>query len=136
MTQFTVLYFKEHVCENIKKIDNQIIILYDEEDGNYYYYGTRNREGETKYINYSGKYHYTQLYQFTHFLYILLDAFSPLITTELHQIKLSYLEYNKLDFHYLKEKLKMSTELAAYDTKYESYVNIYNYLQSMITHQI
>ena len=146
MTNFNIFYFIENIVSNNNNIknkqnknetsDNKIIILYDEEDGNFYYYGTRNRENKTKYIQYSGKFHYSRLNELIQFMDILFDGFSSKITTELHEILLHEDEYDMMNFEYLKAKISNTTELAAYDVKSESYDNIYNYLQTLITHEI
>ena len=137
MVLFNIFYFKEHVQNKSDlDVDNQFIILYDENDENFYYYGTRNRENQKKYINYSGKYHYTRLNEFIQFIDILIDGFQQVITTELHQIDIQLYEYEYMNFQYLKKKLSSSTELSAYDTKFESHDNMYNYLQSLVTHEV
>jgi hypothetical protein len=135
MPIFNVFFIKEYVDSKTPGTDNQIIILYDESDGNYYYYGTRNRENEKKYIYFSGKFHYTKLNELVQFIDILMDSFLSRITTELHQIYISSTEYNKLNFNVLRSMLNSSTELAAYDKKKESYDNMYNYLQTLVTHE-
>jgi len=144
MPLFNVFYFTEGVA-NIKERDednrpvlepdNQFIVLYDEQDGNFYYYGTRNRENQTSYIDYSGKFHYTRLSEFVQFIEILVDSFTSRITTELHQIQIDQDEYDILDFEYLKNELTSTTEMAAYDSKKESFNNMYNYLSSLVTHE-
>jgi hypothetical protein len=140
MTNFNIFYFTEHsIALNPKKgyeKDNRIIVLYDENDGNYYYYGTRNHENQTKYIQYSGKFYYTRIYEFVDFIDILFDKFSSKITTELHQINIKTCEYNNLNFDYLKEKISRKTELVAYDFQTESHNSIYNYLKTLITHEV
>lgn len=140
MERFNVFYFKEYcLCKN--KIvddsltDNNLIVLYDEKDGNFYYYGTRNRKYQTTYKNYSGKFHYTKLEELVQFMDILMDGFITPITTELHQVYLNPDKYNQLDFSMLKNELSSSTELAAYDKKIESFDNLYTYLQTLISHK-
>jgi hypothetical protein len=135
MPVFNIFYITEHVSHNNPGTDNRIIVLYDEFNGNYYYYGTRNRENQEKYIQYSGKYHYTKLADLVQFMDILVDGFLSRLTTELHQISISETEYDRLNFNVLKSKLNNSTLLSAYDNKIESYDNMYNYLQSLVTHE-
>jgi hypothetical protein len=135
MPVFNIFYITEHVKNDIPGTDNKFIILYDEVDGNYYYYGTRNRENQHKYIQYSGKYHYTKLNDFVQFIDILVDGFLSRLTTEIHQIYIDENEYDRLNFNVLTSKLNTSTLLAAYDQKIESYNNFYNYLQTLVTHE-
>ncbi len=137
MPIFNIFYITEYVnTTTTPKTDSQIIILYDESDGNYYYYGTRNREMQQKYIYFSGKFHYTKLNELVQFIDILMDGFVSHITTEMHQIYIdSTTEYDILNFNVLKSKLSNSTELAAYDKMKESYDLMYNYLQTLVTHE-
>ena len=135
MPLFNVFFVKEYVDTKTPGTDNQIIILYDESDGNYYYYGTRNRESQNKYITFSGRFHYTKLNDLVQFIDILVDGFISRLTTELHQIYIDSTEYNGLNFNVLKSRLNTSTELAAYDMMKESYDNMYNYLHTLVTHE-
>lgn len=135
MERFNVFYFKEHVNGSDALVDTHLMVLYDETDGNFYYYGTRNREGQTIYKNYSGKFHYTKLEDLVHFIDIVMDGFRSPITTELHQISLNPNKYNVLDFSVLKNALSASTEITAYDKKLESFDKVYSYLQTLITHE-
>jgi len=135
MPVFNIFYITEHVKHGNPGTDNKFIILYDEVDGNYYYYGTRNRENQEKYIQYSGTYHHTKLTEFVQFFDILVDGFFSRITTELHQISIHENEYDRLNFNVLKSKLNNSTLLAAYDEKKESYNSVYTYLQTLVTHE-
>jgi hypothetical protein len=135
MPLFNIFYITEHVVHGNPGTDNQIIILYDELDGNYYYYGTRNREKQEKYINYSGKFHYTKLHQFVHFIDMLVDGFISHLTTEIHQIFIDTYDYDILNFNVIKSKLTDSTILTAYDKKRESYSKMYNYLETLVTHE-
>jgi hypothetical protein len=135
MPVFNVFYITEHITIDNPGTDNQIIILYDENDGNFYYYGTRNRKNESKYIYFSGTYHYTKLSDLVQFIDILVDGFMSSITTELHQIFIDTAEYDLLNFNVLRAKLIKATELAAYDKKKESYDNMYNYLHTLVTHE-
>jgi len=136
MQSFNIFYFKEHDSDNIDEIDHQIFVLYDESDGYFYYYGTRDRDNQGKFNNYSGRFHYTRLNDLVQMIDILVDGFNSPLTTEIHQIELVDYEYNTLNFKNLKKKISVKTELAAYDSNIESYDNIYNYLQTLITHEI
>jgi hypothetical protein len=135
MPLFNIFYITEYVGGSFSETDNKIIILYDESDGNYYYYGTRNHKNQNKYIMFSGKYYYTKLNEFVQFLEFLMDGFISHLTIELHQIYIDTYQYDILNYNVLKSKLSTSTELSAYDKKKESYDNIYNYLHTLITHE-
>jgi hypothetical protein len=135
MPLFNILYIIEHVTYGNPGTDNRIIILYDELDGNYYYYGTRNREKQEKYINYSGKFHHTKLNEFVQFIDMLVDGFASHLTTELHQIFINTYDYDMLNFNVIKSKLTDSTILTAYDKKRESFIKMYNYLETLVTHE-
>jgi hypothetical protein len=135
MPLFNIFHITEHVFGSFSETDNKIIILYDESDGNYYYYGTRNNKNQNKYIMFSGKYHYTKLNDFVQFLEFLMNGFISHLTTELHQIYIDTYQYDTLNYNILNSKLSTSTELSAYDKKKESYDNIYNYLRTLITHE-
>jgi hypothetical protein len=136
MTKFTIFYLQEHVELSVYGNDNQIIILYDETDGNFYYYGTRNRDIQNKYIYYSGKYHYTRLQELVQFIEFLFDCFISRITTELHEIKIQPAEYDDLNFIKLKKLLSDKTELYAYDNMEQTFDSMYTYLQTLITHEV
>lgn len=140
MGRFNIIHFIEHIDDNDDNLtDTQIIILHDEDDGNFYYYGSRNNEyqkSKIDYINYEGKFYYTRLTQFVDFISFLLDNFHNRITTEFHHIEISDKHYDKIGYSYLKSKLSIETELAAYNTQIESYDNIYTYLETLITHEI
>jgi len=135
MPVFNIFYIIEHVNNDIPGTDTQLIVLYDDSDGYYYYYGTRNREKQNKYILFSGKFHHTKINDLVQFIDILVDGFISPLTIELHQIFIETSHYDILNFNVLKSKLNTSTELAAYDKKRESFENIYNYLQTLVTHE-
>ena len=135
MPVFNIFYIIEHVKNDIPGTDNKFFILYDEDDGNYYYYGTRNRENQQKYIQYAGTYHHTKLNEFVQFIDILVDGFRSRLTIELHQIYIDENDYDRLNFNVFKKNLNNSTLLAAYDEKKESYNSVYTYLQTLVTHE-
>lgn len=134
MSLFNILYLSEYTSDN--KLDTQLVILYDESDGNFYYYGKRQARYLTDVVNYSGKFHYSKVNDFVNFITILVDDFISRITTELHQIKISIKDYSKLNVDYLLNKISDKTELAAYDKLYETADNMYNYLQMLIPHEV
>lgn len=134
MSLFNILYLSEYTSDN--KLDTKLVILYDESDGNFYYYGKRQASHSRIAVNYSGKFHYSKVNDFVNFISILVDDFISRITTELHQIKIYIKEYSKLNVDYLLNKISDNTELAAYDKLYETADNMYNYLQMLIPHEV
>ena len=139
MGRFNIIHFIEHIDDNDDTLtDTNIIVLYDEDDGNFYYYGTRNTDycDSKKYINYEGKFHYTRLSALVDFISFLVDNFRNRITTEFHQIDIHDKHYDMIDYEYLKYKLCTATELVAYNTQIESYDNVYTYLETLIPHEI
>jgi hypothetical protein len=134
---FKVLYLKEHEeliptsveCPgNNEKVDTQIIILYDPEDSNLYYYGKRNYLIASEY---SGTYARWRISEMADFLDFILG--NLIITSELHDIDIAYSEYNDLSFTTLLKKLGKNTELAAYDRQQLKKKNIYNICKMLIT---
>jgi hypothetical protein len=142
MGRFNIIHFIEHIDDIDDKLtDTNIILLYDEDEGYFYYYGTRNTDYRDSkifqnYINYEGKFHYTRLYALVDFISFLVDNFRNRITTEFHQINIHNKHYDTIDYSYLKSKLSTSSELVAYYTQIESYDNIYTYLETLIPHEI
>jgi hypothetical protein len=139
MPVFNVLYLIEHDEDNIKIIDNQTIILYDESesDNGFYCYGTRRYKNETdvsnpKFINYYMVYPAKRLWLLTNFLSLVNNKFLSKMTVEMHQIELSCDEYAGLDFDSLYEKMSRFTELCAYDRVQENKFSIRDKLK-MIT---
>ena len=51
-----MLHIQEHVYDDIKNIDHRICILYDPTEETFFYYGSRNNKGQTKYVDYYGEY--------------------------------------------------------------------------------
>ena len=119
MPLFNVLFIKEFYHDG-SDTDQNIFILYDTSDNNYYYYGTRARDSDpkNKFINYSGKYSYHLTQNFLNFLNILIEDCSK-ITTELYQVEIDEHEYDSLDFTYLKRKCNIYNMLAAYDDQHD-----------------
>lgn len=133
MPAFKVLYIREFESsdadESLKKTDHNIFILYDENEGNFYYYGTRARKTDTKqkYIEYSGSYSYDAYDNFRDFLKYLLDN-NCLITNELYHIHINKNEYVNLSFSKIKNKLFKGALLSAYDLM----PNNDNYLDTLL----
>ena len=128
MTGFKVLIIKEHIANDVKKLDNRICILYDSSEEAYYYYGTRNNMNESNYINYNGSYHYTEFDKFMTFLLYTMNNFSEVITTELHVVDIWEKEYSRLNYNNLLKKTSNRTVLAAYDETLETESSIGKYL--------
>ena len=128
MTGFKVLIIKEHVADDVKKIDNRMCILYDSSEETYYYYGTRNNTNESNYINYNGSYHYTEFDKFMTFLLYTMNNFSEVITTELHVVDILEKEYSTLNYNNILKKMYAKTLLAAYDETFETEDSIGKYL--------
>jgi hypothetical protein len=139
MPKFNVLYTLEYdpVSDKIQNpihnptylLDCQLIVLYDQAEEKFYYYGTRSynitkdhrseikvSSKDDKYIQFAGAYPESKLSTFITFLSLLNDKFTRKITVEMHQIELTDDEYNsKLDYAYLLKKLSRRTEMFAYD---------------------
>jgi hypothetical protein len=127
MPAFKVLILKEHVHGEIHKLDHRMCILYDETEGKFFYYGTRNNEDQTKYIYYKGTYHYTQKDEMLSFLSFIMGGFEEVMTTELHMVYIHENEYS--DLNYLRLISKMDdTLLSAYDEVLLSKESIGEYL--------
>jgi len=139
MPAFKVLYIKEFTSENSsstsKESDHNILILYDETEGNFYYYGTRTRENDSKnkYIEYSGSYSYDAYDNFCDFLKYLLDGDRSLITNELYEIHINRNEYANLSFSKIKGKFFKAALLSAYDLKPNTDIYLDTLLRMLIT---
>jgi hypothetical protein len=139
MPAFKVLYIKEFETNisssSSKETDHNIIILYDETEGNFYYYGTRARETDNKqkYIEYSGSYSYDAYDNFCDFLKYLLDCNSCLITNELYEIHINKNEYANLSFSKIKGKFFKGALLSAYDLKPNNDMYLDTLLRMLIT---
>lgn len=134
MGRFNIIQFIEHIDDNTN--DTQIIILYDEDEGNFRYYGTRHDNFRKNVLQYEGKFHYTRLNAMVDFISFLVKNFHSRITTEFHQINIAESQYDMVDYSFLKTKLTTKSELAAYNTQIESYDNIHTYLETLISHEI
>jgi len=127
---FRVLLLQE--LQDIANIDNQVIILYDEDEGSFFYYGLRKQTN----IKYKGAYHYSRISNLVDFIKYTFDNFSQVVTHELHSIDISSCEYNSLNVSKLLKKISKSTELVAYDSDKLTYDELYNILNFMITHEV
>lgn len=139
MPAFKVLYIKEFdsntTSVSSKESDHNIMILYDESESNFYYYGTRNRETDIKqkFIEYSGSYSYDAYYNFRDLVMYLLDGSYCLITNELYEIHIDKNEYANLSFSKIKNKLFKGALLSAYDLKTNSDEYMDKLLKMLIT---
>jgi hypothetical protein len=132
MPVFQVLVIKEHVRGDIRQLDNRIVILYDTEEERYYYYGTRNNEGEKVYNNYGGTYNYSQWKSFSLFLEFLFGKYEEVMTVEMHFLDISETDYKILCWDYFCRRLGSSTLLAAYDLKKASVESVENHLNMLV----
>ena len=132
MTAFQVLIIKEHVEGDIQRLDNRLCILYDHDEGQYYFYGTRNNDGKTSYNDYSGSYAYYQKKGFCNFLDFLLGKYDEVLTTEVHVLDIQEKDYANLSWEYFLQRLNVNTLLSAYDVKKESRKSINNYLEMLV----
>ena len=130
MAIYLVLWIKEHQDD---KLDQRICILYDKEMETYYYYGTRNNEGQNTFVNYNGSYQYNQWSSFLSFLSFIMNSFRDVITTELHSVYIPESEYSTLNYVSLVEKLGKSTLMAGYDKTYETVDSVAEYLDMLIS---
>lgn len=115
MPQFKVLHIIE-IDESDNKTDHQLFVLYDINDGRYYYFGTRNRDFEKsmKHAVYSGNYAYENFEQFVGFLDYIMEKMD-VKTTELYDIYIDESEYEDLNYYDIRKKCNDSNILGAYD---------------------
>jgi len=132
MNKFQVLLIKEHVREEVEKLDHRICILYDQSEDTYFYYGSRNNDSQNSYTDYDGYYRYEQKGAFVALLAFLMGEFKEVITTELHTISIPEHQYNMLSYKVLLSKMSNKTLLAAYDGKEESRSSITEYLNMLV----
>ena len=133
MPYFQVLLLKEHVYGNTKQLDNRIFFLYDPTDENFYYYGGRNDNGQSKYVEYSGTYHISRFDALLEFISFTCNKFSEVFTTELHYIKIDHKEYAGLTQGRLMHQLAGNhTLVTAYDQSLETRDTIAGYLDMLV----
>jgi hypothetical protein len=125
MPKFNVLYLVEYDTRDMNDTDNRIVILYDDYEETFFYYGTRQRENDNSqnkenYINYSGFCKAWDVTTLLEFLRLLLNDMKSFITSESHVIELDDSEYADLDFTKLREKLTTYNCLYAYDKQIET----------------
>jgi hypothetical protein len=120
-----VLYLVE--LDSNKKSDSRVIVIYDNSNETYYYYGTRSRtlgfpqqQFQDKHIEFLGAYHESKLLTFVSFLKHLNNLFDCRFNIEMHNIVLYEGEYETLSFETIFNKFSPYTELFAYDYTKES----------------
>lgn len=133
MPAFQVLVIKEHVRGDVRQMDNRLAILYDTEEERYYYYGTRNNEGQNIYKNYGGTYDYSQWKSFSLFLEFLFGKYEEVMTIEIHVLDIPDTDYKELCWDYFSRRLVGSFNLlAAYDLKKTTVEAIENHLDILV----
>jgi hypothetical protein len=131
MPSFQVLHIIEHVSQDVERIDNRLLILYDVEEEGYYYYGTRNDSKQSSYNDYKGFYPSSKLNSFINFLQYILGNFEEVLTTELHIVNIYSDEYDNLNYNKISEKCNKRTLLSAYDMNMESKYTIDHYVSML-----
>lgn len=129
---FNVLFLQEHGTHDVSEIDNKIAILYDEEEGKFFYYSLRNKNE----LKYNCSYHYTRLNNLADFIRYICNDFSSVITHEFHSIDIYSYEYDSLNYETLYKKLSKSNEIVAYDWDTISHEEVKTILNIMITHEV
>ena len=132
MREFQVLLIKEHIHNEVHKLDHRICILYDHQEGTFYYYGSRNNNTQNMYADYSGFYSYEQKSSLVDFLAFLMAEFEEVLTTELHFVGISQHEYTGLSYNKLLSKMGKQTLLAAYDGNKECRQSVSEYLNMLV----
>jgi len=125
MPKFNALYLIEHDPRDIANTDTRLIILYDDYEEAFFYYGTRRREqNETpngmNYIHFNGMCKSWDIERFLELLKLLFNNLGSFITSELHFIELEDSEYDDLDFDKIRYKINHFNCLYAYDKQIES----------------
>lgn len=133
--RYQVLYLKEHVDGETEKIDNSLFILYDKDDGIFYYYGLRNASKCLNAIPFSGTYHYTRLNTFVDYIFYIFGGLCEVITHELHIVDIKTCEYNILNFKRIQDKIGKNTEISAYDKMFVNKRKINTIISTLITHE-
>lgn len=137
MPKFNALYLIEHDVRDINNTDNRIIILYDDYEEAFFYYGTRRREkNETangmNYISYNGLCKSWDKNNLLEMLKLLFNDLESYVTSELHFIEIEDSEYDELDFDKLREKFTHFNCLYAYDKKHETTNSLTRKIDSMV----
>jgi hypothetical protein len=120
MPKFNALYLVEHDSRDVENTDNRIIILYDDYEEAFFYYGTRRRErNETssgyKYISHNGLVRSCDICKLMNLLVLLFNNMDSFISSEMHVIEIDDSEYEDLDFDKVRKRLNEYNCLYAYD---------------------
>jgi hypothetical protein len=138
---FKTLILKEQLPDGTT--DSRFIIIYDVNEENIFYYGTRNVSATDKYKDFNGFYNYKKIDVFVSFLVKSLGDINKTdvklelnnkITYELHDIPILKTEYDSLSFSYLYDKVLRSTELFAYDESRLTRLGLYDLVSMLIPH--
>jgi hypothetical protein len=132
MERFQVLFIKEHVHNEVNRLDHRICILYDPTEEKFFYYGSRNNNAQNMYVDYEGYYSYDQLDSFVLFLRFIMSEFDEVLTTELHYVKIPPHQYTGLTYTRLLDKMSNKTLMAAYDRNKENRYSIELYLKMLV----
>ena len=132
---FKAIYLKEHYAEDVSRIDSRFIIIYDQVEENFFYYGTRSLTPTDKYEDYAGYYHYSRLDHFTTFLTRALGNLDNKITFEMHDVVIDKTEYDDLSFTNMLNRLTTHTEIFAYDALSVNRSELFGWLNALIQHK-
>ena len=108
-------YLSIHILETElcpKKEDSSIIIIYDDNEENFYLYGHRKYNN---YIPYSYVYHRTELDSLVHFIGLVMDNSASSFTIEYNNLYIPDEDLYYVDYHYLKSKINGTNEIIAYE---------------------
>jgi hypothetical protein len=107
-------YLSIHILETEiypKKNDTSIIIIYDDNEENFYLYGSR-RPCD---IPYSYVYHRTELDSLIHFIGLVMDNSASSFTFEYNHLYIPDEDLDYVDHNYLKSQINEHNEIIAYE---------------------
>ena len=108
-------YLSIHILETElypKKNDTSIIIIYDDNEENFYLYGSRRRRCD---IPYSYVYHRTELDSLVHFIGLVMDNNTSSFTFEYNNLYIPDEDLDYVDHYYLKSQINLQNEIIAYE---------------------
>lgn len=137
MPKFNALYLVEHDSRDVENTDNRIIVLYDDYEEAFFYYGTRRRErNETsrgyKYINHGGLFRSWDICRLMNLLGLLFNNMDSFISSEMHVIEIDDSEYEDLDFDKVRKRLNEYNCLYAYDKIKETSKSLKTKINSIV----
>lgn len=132
MKYFQILFLKEHIKGKVSKLDHRMFILYDSNEETFYYYGSRNNDGELKYVDYGGSYAYYHKESLLSMIEYSMGHFEEVITSELHFLNIEEYEFSSLNYTYIIDRLNNRTLMSAYDGQNESKDSIRSYLNMLV----